>query len=72
MFEKNETTLGGRHVISRGGGRAAVFVVDKLFISTRLGGALKISYFITCLYRPSTELGVNYFFAPESARNYLF
>ena len=38
----------------RGGGRAAgdygVFV-GKLFITTRLGGALKISNFITCLHR---------------------
>ena len=35
--------LGGHHSISRGGGGAGVFVADKLFISTGLGGALKIS-----------------------------
>ena len=32
----------------RGGVGAGVFVVVKLFISTRLGGALKIVNFITC------------------------
>ena len=32
-------------------------VADKLFISAKLGGALKISNFITCLYR--TVLDVN-------------
>ena len=32
--------------------------------------ALKISHFITCLYR--TVLEVNYLFHAESARNYLF
>ena len=41
--------------MGRGGG---VFVVDKLFISTKLGGALKIPNFIICLYR--TVLDVNY------------
>ena len=55
---------------SRGGGGAGVFVVGKLFISTGLSGALKISYFVTCLY--GTVLEVNYLFHAESARNYLF
>ena len=49
---------------------AGVFVADKLFISTRLGGALIISYFFTCLYR--TVLEVIFLFHAESARNYLF
>ena len=39
-----------------------------LFISTRLGGALKISNFITCLLY-TTVLEVNYLFHVESARN---
>ena len=51
------------------GGGAGVFVAEKLFISTRLGGALKISNCITCLYR--TVLKVNYLFHAESAQNYL-
>ena len=41
-----------------GGGEARVFIADKLFISTRLGGALKISIFITCymfIYQQSTR-----------------
>ena len=54
---------------SQGGG-AGVFVAGKLFISTGLGGALKISHFVTCLY--VTVLEVNYLFHAESARNYLF
>ena len=33
-----------------GGGGVGVFVAGKLFISTGLGGAQKISHFITCLY----------------------
>ena len=41
-----------------GGGGAGVFVAGKLFISTGLDGALKISHFITCLYRKVLE--VNY------------
>ena len=53
-----------------GGGGAGVFVAGKLFISTGLGGALKISHFVTCLYR--TVLEVYYIFHAESARNYLF
>ena len=53
-----------------GGGGAGVFVAGKLFISTRLGGALKISNFIISLYR--TVFNVNYLFHAESARNYLF
>ena len=60
--------LGGHHSISRGGG--GFFVADKLFISTRLGGALKNSNFVTCLYR--TVLEVNYLFHAGSPRNYLF
>ena len=35
----------------------------------RVGGALKISNFITCLYR--TVLEVNHLFHAESAQNYL-
>ena len=50
------------------GGGARVFVSWKLFISSRLGGALKNSNFITRLYR--TVLEVNYLF--QSARHYLF
>ena len=53
-----------------GGGWAGVFVTDKLFISTRLGGALKISNFIECQYR--TLLDVNNLFLAQAARNYLF
>ena len=53
-----------------GGGEAGVFVADKLFISTWLGGTLKFSNFITCLHR--TVLEVNYLFHAGSARNYLF
>ena len=62
--------LGDHHSISRGGGGAGVFVAGKLFISTGLGGTLKISHFITCLYR--TVLEVHFLFHAESARNYLF
>ena len=51
-------------------GGAGVFVAGKLFISTWLGGALKISHFITCLYGAVIE--VNYLFHAESARNNLF
>ena len=54
----------------QGGGGARVFVPDKLFISTRRDGALKISNCTTFLYR--TFLGVNYLFHAESAQNYLF
>ena len=43
----------------QGGGEAGVFVAGKFFISTGLGGALKISLFITCLYR--TVLGSKLF-----------
>ena len=49
-----------------GGGGAGVFVAGKLFISTGLGGALKIH----CLH--GIVLEVNYLFHAESARNYLF
>ena len=62
--------LGGT-IQSPGGG--GVFVADKLFISTRLGGALKLLNFITCLsclYR--TVLEVKYLFHAESARHFLF
>ena len=55
---------------SRGGGGGWSFCRGKLFISTRLGGALKMSNVITCLYR--TVLEVNYLFHAESTRNYLF
>ena len=44
------------------GGGGGVFVAEKIFISTRLGGALKISNFITLLYK--TVLEVNYLVAP--------
>ena len=40
------------------------------FISTRFGGALEISNFITCLHKKVLE--VNYLFHAESVRNYLF
>ena len=63
-----QNLLGGHHSKSRGGG-AEVFVAGKFFISTGLGGALKISHFITRLYR--TVLEVNYLFHAKSARNYL-
>ena len=53
-------SLRGHHSIPRGGGGAGIFVADKLFISTPFGGALKISNFITCLYR--TALEENYLF----------
>ena len=69
MLEMLYISLGGHHLIPRGGG-AGVFVAGKLFISTGLGGALKISHFVTCLY--GTVLEVNYLFHAESARNYLF
>ena len=40
-FFQVELTFGGHDLISReGGGEVGVFVADKLFISTRLGGAL--------------------------------
>ena len=51
-------------------GGAGVFVTDKLFIPTRLGGALKISNFTTCLYR--TVIKVFFLFHAGLARNYLF
>ena len=50
-----ELTKGGT-IQYPGGGGAGVFVAGKLFISTGLGGALKISHFITCLYRTVLEL----------------
>ena len=53
----------GATIQSPGGG---VFVPDKLFISTRFSGMLKISNFTTCLYR--TVIKVNYLFHAESAR----
>ena len=56
--------------IQGGGGGVGVFVADKLFISTGFGGALKISHYITCLYR--TVFEVKYLFHAKSARNYLF
>ena len=62
--------LGGHHSISREGGGVGFFVAGKLIILTGLGGALKISHFITCLYR--TLLEVNYLFHADSARKYFF
>ena len=56
---KFRKSLGAHHPITRGGG-GVVFVADKFFISTKLGGSLKISNFIICLYR--TVLDVNYLF----------
>ena len=47
MLYQQFLSLSGHHSISGGGGGAEVFVVGKLFISTRLGGALiffKISH----------------------------
>ena len=42
----------GATIQSPGGeGGAGIFVADKLFISTRLDGALKISNFNTCFYK---------------------
>ena len=58
--------LGGHHSISRGG--TGVIVEGKLFISTGLGGALKISHFITCLYRKVGLLEVNYLFHADRVR----
>ena len=46
-----------------------MFVSDKLFISTPLDGALKISNFLTCLYIKVPE--VNYLFRAESVRIFL-
>ena len=54
----------------KGGGVAGFFVVYKLFISTRPGGALTILNSIKCSY--GTVLEVNYLFHAQSARNYLF
>ena len=48
---RNWKSLRGPPFDIRGGGGAGVFVAGKLFISTGFGGALKISHFITCLYR---------------------
>ena len=53
--------LEGHHPIKNAG----VFVADKLFISTKLGGALKITNCITCLYK--TVLDVNYLFQKNSS-----
>ena len=47
---KIQKSLGVHHPITRGGG-GSFLVADKLFISTKLGGALKISNFIIYLYR---------------------
>ena len=55
--------------IKNPGGGGGVFGAGKLFISTWLGGGLKISHFITCLYRTVNK--VNYLFHAESARNSL-
>ena len=61
----------GHHSIYRGGGVRGFFA-DKLFISTRLGGALDFFFFnITCLHGTvcSSALKVNYLFHTESARD---
>ena len=42
--------LGGAPFNIKGGGADGVFVGNKLFISTRLGGALKMLNSITCSY----------------------
>ena len=49
--------LGDHHSISGGGGGggAEVFVADKLFISTRLGGALNNSNYITCFLQSQRQ-----------------
>ena len=60
--------LGGHYLISGGGGGgggSGIFVADKLFSSTRLGGALKISNFISYLCRTVLEI---YIFFMQSAR----
>ena len=66
----NSVVRGPPFNIQGGGGALEYFVAGKLFILTVLGGALKISHFITCLYR--TVLVGNYLFHAKSARNYLF
>ena len=64
-FEERETIfnrLGGHHSISREGGGGWSFCRGEIIyfiISTQLGGALKMSNFITCLY--GTVLNLNYF-----------
>ena len=76
VTQRAEACICLRRTVIRGapldfqGGGAGVFVAGKLFISTGLGGVLKISHFVTCLY--GTVLEVNYLFHAESARNYLF
>ena len=58
-------SLGGHHSISSGGG-AEVFVADKLFISTQLGGALKI------LLHVKNIQNINYLSQADSARIIFF
>ena len=56
----------GKEATIQSPGGAVVFVPDKLFISNRFDGMLKISNFTTRLYR--TVIKVNYLFHAESAR----
>ena len=51
--------------------KVRVFVVDKLFISTRLGGTLKISNIITCLYGTVLEIYFFYFMQSQLEIIYL-
>ena len=55
-------------ILSPEGGGSPFFVAVKLFISTKLGRALKILN-ITCVYR--TVLEVNYLFHTESHREHV-
>ena len=49
-------TVRGAPFNIQGGGGGVVFVADILFISTRLGGPLKMLNFTTCLYRTVLEV----------------
>ena len=53
----NICMLRGPPLDYQGGEGAGVFVAGKLFISTGLGGALKISHFVTCLCGTVLEVG---------------
>ena len=59
----------GHHSSSREGG-AWSLCRGQIFFSIQLGGSLKNSYCITCLY--ITVLEVSYLFYTKSAQNYLF
>ena len=54
-----------------GGGVGGVLFADILFISTRLGSALKISNFITCLNIKIPEIGLYSVFHAEPAKIYI-